>query len=95
MPLHHPSSLFYSAPPLLVHCTQQLRLQYELPLLVLLVLLIRLIVLPPHRLLALFAADIPHQVFSRRHVALVCGAFFDVDDFGEEEGFAVLAAEVL
>lgn len=75
--------------------TQELGLQDELALLVLLTRLVRLIVLPADRLLALAAGDVAHNVAARRHVALAGLAHFDVDDGVEEEGFAVLAAEVL
>ena len=66
-----------------------------LPLLVLLRALVRLVVLPPHRLLALSTKDVADNVSARRHVALVRLASFDVDDVVEEVGFSVLAAEVL
>ena len=80
---------------LLIHRTQQLRLQYELAFLVLLRLLVRLVVLPPDRLLALPAHYVPHDVPTRRHVAFVGVRLRDVHDGVEEVGFAVLAAEVL
>ena len=79
----------------LIHRTQQLRLQYEFPFLVLLRRLKRLVVLPPHRLLALPAHYVPHDVPARRHVAFVGVRLRNVDDGVEEVGFAVLAAEVL
>lgn len=53
----------------LIHRTEQLGLEYELALLVLLARLVRLVVLPPDRLLALPARDVPHDVPARRHVA--------------------------
>ena len=81
--------------PDLIDRSQQLRLQDELSFLVFLILLVGLIVLPPHRLLALPAENVPHHVSPRRHVALGGGTFVDIDHAGEEEGFAVLAAEVL
>ena len=79
----------------LIHRTQQLRLQYEFAFLVLLRRLERLVVLPPHRLLALPAHDVPHNVPTRRHVAFVGVRLRNVDDGVEEVGFAMLAAEVL
>lgn len=84
-------------PPLgkLIHRTQQLGLEYELALLVLLARLVRLVVLPPHRLLALPAHDVPDDVPARRHVAFCGVGLRDVHDGVEEVGFAVLAAEVL
>jgi hypothetical protein len=59
---------------------QQLRLQDELALLVLLALLERLVVLPPHRLVALPARNIPHDVSPGRHVSLRSFAGRHVDD---------------
>ena len=53
----------------LIHRTEQLGLEYELALLVLLARLVRLVVLPPHRLPALPAQYVPHDVPARRHVA--------------------------
>lgn len=79
----------------LINRAQQFGLQDVLPLLVLLRRLVRLVVLPAHRLLALTAADIPHHVAAGRHVALYGIGLRDVDDGGEEVGFTVLAAEVL
>lgn len=78
-----------------INRTQQLRLQNEFPLFVLLTSLIRLIIFPAHRLLALLANHIPHRVPARRHVALDRFGLRGVDDGVEEVGFAVLAAEVL
>jgi hypothetical protein len=79
---------------LLINRTQQLCLQYELPLLVLLARLIRLIILPPHRLLALPTMDVPHYMFPRRHISLHSLSLRDVDNTAEEIGLAVLAAKV-
>lgn len=79
----------------LLDLTQQLSLQDELALLILLRRLVRAVVLPPDGSLTLPAADIAHDVATRRHVALVGLAQLDVDDDVEEVGFAVLAAEVL
>lgn len=78
-----------------INLTQQLRLQDIFPLFVLLARLIRLIVFPPHRLLALPTRDIPHHVPPRRHIAFDGLGLRDVDDGVEEVGFAVLAAEIL
>ena len=89
------SNPMHSTPILLCDRAQKLRLKDEFPLLVLLRTLIRLIVLPSHRLLALPTMDIAHDVAARRHVTLAGLAFGDVDDGVEEVGFAVLAAEVL
>lgn len=72
-----------------------LRLEDELALLVLLARLVRLVVLPPDRLLALPARNVPHNVPPRRHVALARLARVDVDHRVEEVCLAVLAAEVL
>ena len=79
----------------LIHRTQQLRLQYELAFFVLLRRLVRLVVLPPHRLLTLPAHYIPHDVPTGRHVAFAGVRLRNVHDGVEEVGFAVLAAEVL
>ena len=74
---------------------QQLRLQDVFPLLVLLIRLIRLIVLPSHRILALPARNIPHYVSASRHVAFCGFALGYIYDGVEEVGFAVLAPEAL
>ena len=74
---------------------KQLLLQDELALLVLLGTLVRLIILPPNHLFALSASDVAHGVTARGHVAVARLGGLDVDDAVEEEGFAVLAAEVL
>lgn len=79
----------------LIDSAKELRLQYELPLFVLLALLICLVVLPPHRLLALPAGNVPYHMTTGGHIAFVGFSFFDVDDLVEEVGFAMLAAEVL
>lgn len=78
-----------------IDLAQQLRLQDELALLVLLTRFVRLVVLPPHCLLALLADDVAHLVPARCHVPLHGFGLRGVDDGVEEEGFAVLAAEVL
>ena len=104
IPIPHPSWLFcfptflvtyYPFRNRLVNRTQQFRLQYELPLLILLTRFVRLIVLPTHRLLALLAINIPHLVAASCHVAFYGVGLGGVDDGVEEEGFAVLAAEIL
>lgn len=77
------------------HRTKQLLLQNKLPLLILFRLLVRAVVLPAHRLFALTTGDVAHDVAAGGHVALAGLALLDVDDAVEEEGFAVLAAEVL
>lgn len=99
---HHPHALRIKAPPpatsrneKLIHRAEQLGLEYELAFLVLLARLVRLVVLPAHRLLALPAHDVAHNVPARRHVALRGVGLRDVHDAAEEVGFAVLAAEVL
>lgn len=74
---------------------QEFSLEDELALLVLLAALVGLVVLPADRLLALAARDVAHDVAARGHVALAGLARLDVDDGVEEEGLAVLAAEVL
>lgn len=74
---------------------QQLRLQDIFPLLILLTRLIRLVVLPPHRISALSTEDVPHDVPAGRHVAFGGFAQGDVDHGAEEEGFAVLTSEIL
>jgi len=78
-----------------VHGTKQLGLENVIPLLVFLRALIRLVVLPPHRLLALPAVDVADDVSARRHVSLDGFGLGDVDDGVEEVGFTVLASEVL
>lgn len=74
---------------------QQLGLQDELSLLVLLAGFIRLVIFPPHGLLALSAVDVAYYVTSSRHVALVGLRLGDVYDAIEKVRFAVLTAEVL
>ena len=56
----------------LIHRAQQLRLQYELPLLVFLTRFVRLVVLPPHRLLTLSAHYISYNMPTGGHVPF-CG----------------------
>ena len=92
-----PNALLIPFPPIShsVYPTQQLRLEDELPLLVLLRRFKRLVILPPHRVPALPAPYVAHHVPARRHAALHGVFGQDVDDGGEKVGFAVLAAEVL
>lgn len=78
-----------------MHSAQELRLQDKLALLVFLRRLVRLVVLPANRMLALAALDVTHHVSACRHVALHRFFLDDVDHSGEEICFAVLAAEVL
>ena len=80
---HHISLLRTARRPRSVDRTYQLGLQDKLPLLVLLRLLIRLVVFPPHRLLALPAADIPYHMSPGRHVALDGVGLRDVHDGSE------------
>ena len=75
--------------------TEHLRLQDELPLLVLLALLERLVVLPPHVLAALSARDVSHEVSPRRHVPLAGLTLDHVDHHVEQVCLTMLASEVL
>lgn len=81
--------------PNLIHNLQQLRLQNELSLLILLARLVSLVIFPPDCLIALSAYNVTDDVPPCRHVPFLGFGRFDVDDAGEEEGFAVLATEVL
>ena len=90
-----PNPLFSLSPSNLKNLTQQLGLQNEFILLVFLRLLIRLVVLPSDARGTLFAANVAHNVFPRGHVSFDGFVAEDVDDGGEEVGFAVLAAEIL
>jgi hypothetical protein len=56
--------------------------------------LISLVVLPAHRLIALFTYYVPHDMSACCHIPLHCLALPDIDNCGKQEGFAVLAAEV-
>lgn len=94
--ISNPSDLMtLHLPPASIDCTQQLSLQDELPLLILLARLIRLVIFPPHSLPALPAQDVPHNMPASGHVSFRSLSQGDVDDGAEEIGFAVLAAEVL
>lgn len=88
MPIHQPCC--HSR-----HGAQQLRLKDEFAFLVFLAGLVRLIVLPTHRLLTLSAMYVAYYVATGRHVALVRLRLGDVDDLVKEVCFAVLAAEIL
>lgn len=77
-----------------VNHLQQLGLEDELALLILLTRLIGLVVFPTHDLIALSADDVTDDMSARGHVALHRVARVNVDHAGEEEGFAVLTAEV-
>ncbi len=78
-----------------VHDLQQFRLQYKFPLLILLARLISFVIFPSHGFIALSAYDVANDVSSCGHVSLHSFSGFYVDDTREEEGFAVLATEVL
>jgi hypothetical protein len=82
-------------PALLADVAKQLCLQDEFSLLVLLRGLVRLIVFPPDRLVALLACNVPHDVPSRRHIALARLPRADVHHAVEEIRFSMLSAEVL
>lgn len=82
-------------PPLSADVAEQLGLEDELALLVLLAVLVRLVVLPADRLLALLAGNVAHDVAARRHVTLARLAGVDVDHVVEEIRLTMLTAEVL
>lgn len=75
--------------------TQELRLENELPFLVLLAGLKCLVVLPADCLFALAAMYVANDVAARGHVALVRFRLGDVDNLIEEVSLAMLAAEIL
>lgn len=77
------------------HHAQQLLLQDELALLVLFRALKCLVVFPPNHLFTLSACDVSHNVSAGGHVAVAWLGSLSVYDAVEEEGFAVLATEVL
>ena len=79
----------------LTNDTEQFLLEDELALLVFLTALVRLVVLPSYRFLALSAGDVAHDMSPRRHVAFYSFALRNVDNFIEEVCFPVLASEVL
>ena len=78
-----------------MHLDQQLGLQNVFAFLVLLGVLKRPLILPTHEMPTLSAVYVPYDVPSRGHISLCGIAGVDVDDVFEEEGFAVLASEVL
>jgi hypothetical protein len=77
-----------------IDCTQQLRLQNELPLLVLLASLISLVVFPTHRFITLLALNVTHDMSAGGHIPFHCFGLLDVDDGGEEECLSMLSAKV-
>lgn len=95
IPYPDPEPQTIKAPDRLSDIAQQLRLEYELALLVLLRLLVGFIVLPSHRLPTLPTSDVPHHVAAGRHVSLGGVARRDVDDVVEEVCLAMLAAKIL
>ena len=78
-----------------MHLNQELRFQYELSLFVFLSLLKGTIVFPANAGFALFASDIPYQMLACCHVAFVLLKLVYVHYVFEEEGLAMLTAEVL
>jgi hypothetical protein len=74
---------------------QERLLEDELPLLVLLRALVCFVVSPTDHLFALPASDIPDSVPASSHVAVAWLGCLDVHHAVEEEGFAMLATEVL
>lgn len=74
---------------------QELLLEDELPLLVLLRALVGLVILPPDHLFTLPTGDISHGVSAGGHVAVAGLRSLGVHHAVEEEGFAMLATEVL
>lgn len=73
---------------------QELLLEDELPLLVLLRALVSLVVLPPDHLFTLPASNVSHGVPAGSHVAVAGLRSLGVYHAVEEEGLAMLAAEV-
>ena len=74
---------------------QQLRLQDEFALLVFLTRLVRLVILPPDGVATLPARNVSDNVSACCHVTFHRFRGFHVHNVGEEEGFAMLAAEIL
>lgn len=70
-------------------------LENELPLLVLLRALVGLVILPPNHLFTLPAGNISYGVTAGSHVAVAGLRGLGVHHAVEEEGFAMLATEVL
>jgi hypothetical protein len=85
-----PLSLFQSS-----DIAQERLLENKLSLLVLLCTLVCFIVCPSDHLFALPASDIPDGVPASGHVAVAWLGCLDVHNAVEEEGFAMLATEVL
>jgi len=85
----------YCATTVLGHRAQKLCLEDKLANLVLLRCLVCFVVLPSNHLFALLAADITDDVFASRHVPVTRFACGDIDYRVEEEGLAMLTAEVL
>lgn len=78
----------------LTNDTEEFLLEDELSLLVFLTVLVRLVVFPSYRFLALSARNVAHNMSSCCHAALYSFALRDVDNFIEEVCFPVLASEV-
>ena len=57
--------------------------------------LIGLVIFPPDRIATLSTRDVSYDMPASCHVTFHRFGRLDVDDTGEEEGFAMLAAEVL
>ena len=82
-------------PSLSIHNLQKLRLEDKLSLFILLAGLVRLVIFPADRFVALPAYDVPDNVSAGGHVSFHRLGGFDVDDGREEKGFAVLTTKVL
>lgn len=78
-----------------IYVAEQLGFKDELALLVLLRVLIRFVIFPANRLLALLAADVSYDMSARGHVPVTSFACNDIDHTVEEESLAMLASEVL
>jgi hypothetical protein len=74
---------------------QELLLKDELSLLVLFRAFVCLVVLPPDHFFALPTSNVPHGVSAGGHIAVARLRGLGVHHAVEEEGFAMLAAEVL
>ena len=77
------------------HDAEKFRFQDEFALLVLFARLVRFVVLPTDRLLALPTMYVTDDVSTSRHVAVVGLRRIDVDDLVEKIRFSMLTAEVL
>src|SRR5262249_20422770 len=77
------------------HVHEKLRLQDELPFLVLFAHLVRFVVLPTDDFLALPTAYITNDMASRRHIPLDRIGFLCIDDCREKIRLAVLPTKVL